>query len=72
MNLKERKALYQTQLTSETPLCVNCQHFYQHYNENGQAVQCGHCAYPRVKTRMPYDTCGQFQRKEVRHAADKT
>ena len=61
-----RKMLYQTQLTSETPLCVNCQHFYQHYNEKGQTVQCGHCDYPRIKTRMPYDTCNHFQRKEVK------
>lgn len=63
MTEKERKVLYQTRLTPETPLCVNCQHFYQHYNEKGQAVKCGHCDYPRVKTRMPYDTCGDFQRK---------
>ena len=31
-----------------------------------QCVQCGHCDYPRVKTRMPYDICGHFQRREVK------
>lgn len=64
MTEKERKLLYQMHLTPETPLCVNCQHFYQHYNEKGQTVQCGHCDYPRVKTRMPYDVCANFEGKE--------
>lgn len=65
MTEKERNVLYHTQLTPETPLCGNCRHFYQHFNEKGQTVECGHCVYPRVKTRMPYDTCEHFQRKEV-------
>ena len=49
MTEKERNVLYHTQLTPE----------------KGQTVECGHCVYPRVKTRMPYDTCEHFQRKEV-------
>jgi len=65
MTEKERKSLYQTGLTPEAPLCVNCQYYYQHYNAKGQAVQCGHCTKPRLKTRMPYDTCNHFQWKEV-------
>ena len=36
MTEKERKVLYDTHLTPETPLCINCQYFYQHYNESGQ------------------------------------
>lgn len=66
MTEKERKTLYDTRLTPEAPLCVNCRHFYQHYNGKGQRVRCGHCDYPRVKTRMPYDICDHFQRKEVK------
>lgn len=66
MTEKERKELLHTRLTPETPLCINCQHFYQHYNAKGHQVQCGHCDYPRVKTRMPYDICGHFQRREVK------
>lgn len=65
MSIKDRKLLYLTGLTPETPLCVNCRHFYQHYNQKGKPVMCGHCVYPRLKTRMPYDTCDKFQRKEV-------
>lgn len=65
MTEKERKILYQTQLTPRTPLCVNCRHYYQHYTHTGEAVQCGHCVYPRVKTRMPYDTCNHFQLRGV-------
>lgn len=64
MTAKERKWLYQTGLTQEASLCANCQHYYQHYNERGVKVQCGHCVSPRIKTRMPYDTCGNFQWKE--------
>ena len=66
MTEKERKILYVTHLTPEAPLCVNCRHFYRHYNAKGQRVRCGHCDYPRVKTRMPYDICGHFQRREVK------
>ena len=66
MTEKERKILYDTHLTPEAPLCVNCRHFYQHYNAKGQRVQCGHCDDPRVKTRMPYDICRHFQRREVK------
>lgn len=65
MTEKERKVLYDTHLTPETPLCINCQYFYQHYNESGQKVRCGHCNFPRIKTRMPYDTCNHFIRKEA-------
>ena len=66
MTEKERKILYDTHLTPEAPLCVNCRHFYQHYNAKGQRVRCGHCDYPRVKTRMAYDICGHFRRREVK------
>ena len=61
---KKRKQLYQTKLTPEAKLCTNCKHFYQHYNDKGDKVQCGHCTYPRLKTRMPYDTCDTFLQKE--------
>lgn len=64
MTEKERKLCYQTELTPETPLCINCEHYHQHYNVKGDKVQCGHCTYPRLKTRMPYDTCDSFLRKE--------
>lgn len=64
MTEKERKDLYYKHLTPETPLCVNCQYYYQHYSDEGEEVLCGHCRYPRFKTRMPYDTCGSFLLKE--------
>ena len=64
MTEKERKDLYYKHLTPETPLCVNCQYYYQHYSDEGEEVMCGHCRYPKFKTRMPYDTCGSFLLKE--------
>ena len=36
--------------------CGECQHFYQHYVLDAQScvkVFCGHCSYPRLKSRKP-------------------
>ena len=36
--------------------CGACRHFYQHYVLDAQScvkVCCGHCAYPRLKSRKP-------------------
>ncbi len=45
--------------------CKNCQHFHQHYTVSQSkfhGCDCGHCVYPRLKTRKP-DTkaCKHFQ-----------
>lgn len=53
-------------------LCHDCQHFHQHYikdNEWCVSVCCGHCTYPRLKSRKP-DTpaCNHFvQPAAARH-----
>ena len=44
--------------------CGACRHFHQHYVMDSQScmkVCCGHCSYPRLKSRKP-DTpaCGNF------------
>lgn len=45
------------------PVCANCQHYYQHYTYYGGAynpVNCGHCAYGRIKHRRPGESCERF------------
>lgn len=43
-----------------TQACINCAHFYQHYNRDGERIYCGTCCYPRLKPRKVYDSCGRF------------
>ena len=74
MTVHERHYIFEFALTPETPLCVNCKHYYQHYIQDSlypgyfSAVYSGHCVYPRFKARKPYDTCPHFtQCKKPRH-----
>lgn len=51
-NIEEREAV-----------CANCQHYYQHYTYYDGAynpVNCGHCAYGRIKHRRPGESCERF------------
>lgn len=63
MTKSERCKQYFYNLTQDTPFCINCQHFYRHYQKNGRPLECGHCVYPRLKTRETYDTCPNFENK---------
>ena len=63
MNINERLEIYYYSLQADTPMCINCKHFYRHYTEYGRAMECGHCAYARVKWKKTYDTCENFERK---------
>lgn len=46
--------------------CENCVHFLKHYVILGNrlfVVNCGHCIYPRVKSRKPRTpACAHFTR----------
>lgn len=51
----------------EEKLCKHCRHFRQHYIRFGwryEPVNCGHCVYPRRKTRRPDDTCARWTARE--------
>lgn len=50
----------------EQQQCNTCTHYIQHYakiNHTGyQAVNCGHCIYPRLKSRKPDSpACEHFE-----------
>lgn len=64
MTVNERRAIYCHNLTVETPLCVNCAHYYPHFSENGYPFSSGHCVFPRIKLRRAYDACAHFKAKE--------
>ena len=43
-------------MTVKEECCKSCKHFRQHYVKMGRRyseVFCGHCVYPRLKTRKP-------------------
>ena len=45
-------------------VCCTCAHYTQHYRKDlwgYSAVHCGHCSFPRVKTRKPNQTCGHWK-----------
>ena len=63
MNVSKRRELCYWSLTPELPLCVNCEHYYQHYQQNGEPFASGHCCFPRLKLRKDYDTCEHFKQK---------
>lgn len=76
MSKREREELYCRQcwrLPEDIPFCINCAHFHRHYVVGGPPVfkvsmvplDCGHCAFPRMKERKAYDTCGRFQNKNI-------
>lgn len=51
-------------------VCKDCKHFTQHYVVNPERnwlfdkANVGHCTYPRLKDKEPYDTCKYFEEKE--------
>lgn len=63
MTKSERCKQYFYNLTQDTQFCINCQHFYRHYQRNGRPFECGHCVYPRLKMRETYATCSHFENK---------
>lgn len=64
MTVNEHRKICYHSVTSETPLCVNCAHYYPHFSKDGYPLWCGHCATPRLKFRKAYDTCEYFEIKE--------
>ncbi len=61
MTTSERRSIFIHSLTPDTPMCVNCVHYYEHYSKDGYRFSMGHCCYPRLKPRRDYDTCEYFQ-----------
>lgn len=59
--------MYEIRETEER--CANCEHFHQHYIRGKQfvdgltTVNIGHCTYPRIKFREPWDTCKYFKQR---------
>lgn len=48
-------------------VCANCKHFFPHYTAvhgHRSPVNCGHCAYPRIKHRKPAQSCEHFAHKD--------
>lgn len=52
----------------ENQTCRNCKHFRQHYGLDGERIfrlHCGHCVYPHLKNRKPYQkACADFTQGE--------
>ena len=45
-------------------VCCNCVHYFQHYGKRKRGyhvLNCGHCCYPRLKTRRPDQTCENWR-----------
>ena len=58
------------------PTCKECEHYVQHYRRAPRGfveINCGHCIYPRVKSRAP-DTlaCVYFKPTAQENEAQKT
>lgn len=68
MTEHERMMEYLWDRGKGSPMCANCKHYHQHYGyiETGELIELniGHCAHPRMKTRIPYDVCIHFEAKE--------
>lgn len=56
----------------DTEVCYNCTHFHTHYSKDGALICSGHCAYPRLKERRLWDTCGKFEHKDAPSGAANT
>jgi len=59
--------LRQLGLEPNTEICLNCEHFHQHYNKVGSAMwamEYGHCSYPRMKIRKVTDSCVHFEQSD--------
>lgn len=52
----------------EQQTCKTCKHFRQHYIKSGRrydAINCGHCVRPRLKTRGPlHPACERYASRE--------
>lgn len=48
--------------------CKDCIYFIQHYVKYARGystANCGHCKYPKIKPRTPYDAiCKSFKRRD--------
>lgn len=44
----------------DTRMCGTCAHFHRHYTRLGHPMNCGHCAYPRMKLRNETDDCANW------------
>ena len=55
--------------------CGQCGHYHQHYVMDRQScivVPCGHCTYPRLKSRRPDSpACGHFEPGEQELPVDR-
>ena len=54
-------------------VCCTCIHFYQHYGKGKKKyhlVDCGHCCYPRLKTRKTDQTCEHWKGKKREPVSD--
>lgn len=74
MTRSERAEFYNRnhwRMPKDVPFCINCEHFYQHYIKGGPPIftismvplDCGHCAFPRMKERKAYDICDRFKNR---------
>ena len=56
----------------ENKTCADCQHYVQHYikfMDRFNEVCCGHCVYPRIKSRAPHThACDKFTEKEQKNS----
>ncbi len=73
MTPQERYLNYVHENAQGMPMCLNCRFYWQHFrleriNENGEMLfaplHTGHCTEPRIKTRMPFDLCTHYEKKE--------
>lgn len=63
---EERVLWFEAVRNGEVPACLSCEHFRQHYTRNPETlcymwVNCGHCTFPRLKHRKPYDVCEHYK-----------
>lgn len=62
----EKMTSYQ-ELYAGRQVCCNCEYYCQHYcllNGTFQAINCGHCIFPRIKARCPDQTCEHWKEIE--------
>lgn len=63
MTDQERAYAYGTWAMAKTPMCATCAHYIQHYMDCGgffKPIHAGHCTYPRLKNRLPYNLCDHY------------
>ena len=68
MTDRERRRLYSLGATEEVDMCLNCVHFHRHYTRKliegvtrFTVTAWGHCDYPRIKIRKPYQLCEEYE-----------